>query len=271
MSEQNILNPDPTSELSPDYGHDRQDQSAISVFRPTSGSPCTRLIQGRGRVFNLPWNKRLFTTMCQLMQWERQYRYDFFTYYDVVSGRYFSGNFLGPLQSQEAGNDKWDIKGQFEEQDGYPLYQYPGEDSLATNAAMWLRDSVFIEERDSRGNDLAKMTAGSWTTTINANCHGGKAYYSNVLDATAEWLYFGYGFRIWCEKQSAFGKVEISLDGTVLSTVDLYNAASLASAPVYRKIDVALGLHRVKLRCTHTKNVSSADYFVTADAIEVMQ
>lgn len=271
MSEQNILNPTATSAFNPDYGAPVQDASGMGIFRPLSGTPITRLLQARGRMFQMQWTKRTLANKRALLQWERQYRNDFFTYYDIEHGRYFSGKFTGPLQFSQKKNETWDLSGEFEEEQGRVLYQYPGEASLLTTATAWLTDGFFIEERDSSGNDLAKMSAGNWTTTINANCHGGKAYYSNILDATAEWLYFGYGLRVWSEKQPAFGKVEISLDGTVVSAaLDLYNVANLASAPVFQKTDVTLGIHRVKLRCTHTKNASASDYYVSADAIEVM-
>jgi hypothetical protein len=32
-----------------------------------------------------------------------------------------------------------------------------------------------------------------------------------------------------------------------------------------------LGLHRVKVRCTGSKNAAASNYYVIADAIEVMQ
>lgn len=107
----------------------------------------------------------------------------------------------------------------------------------------------------------------------NSNYHGGSAYFdvgTNVADA-AEWLYFGYGFQLWSPKGPDMGIVKVSLDGVVFGTVDLYAAALTASAVVWTQTNVALGVHRVKLNPTDTKNAASAGFYVSADALQVMR
>jgi hypothetical protein len=54
-------------------------------------------------------------------------------------------------------------------------------------------------------------------------------------------------------------------------TVDLYSAAATASAVVLTVQNVVLGLHRIKFSPTNTKNAASLNFYVSADAIEVMR
>ncbi len=126
--------------------------------------------------------------------------------------------------------------------------------------------SFFIEETEG------VVIAGTWTEQTNGNAHGGtwKFNAGTVTTEAFQWLYGGYGFRLWFPKAASWGIVQVFLDEVSLGTVDLYNATTLASAALFTKLDVPLGLHRVKLQPTNTKNAASTDFIVVADAIEVM-
>lgn len=150
------------------------------------------------------------------------------------------------------------------------MYAYP------TN---WARDAIFLEERNGFGEDLVKL-AGTWAFETGGFswAHGLGDYYSNETNATAEWVYFGYGFSYWHSKNSNLGFIEISAtrvrDGAVVlaaTQVDLWSATLVAPAAILTKSDLPLDLYRVKVRCTGTKNASSTGFYVRADAIEVMQ
>jgi hypothetical protein len=260
MSEQNILNANAASVYSPDYGYSEGLPQMLAMFQARSGKTFARQLSARGRVFDLEWHNKLKIDCDYLRTWEAQYRSDFFSFQDIERGRYFSGRFAAPLQISPAGFDRWNLRGQFIEIPGLPMFAYP---------SAWGVDSIFIEERDGFGADLVKLT-GTWTYETSGSAHGGNNYYSGVTNDSAEWIYYGYGFRLWSMKANNMGIVEISLDGAVLTTVDLYNAG-VASAVVYTNANVALGFHRVKLRVTGTKNVASAGFICKADAVEVMQ
>ncbi|HWR17115.1 MAG TPA: hypothetical protein VN577_19960 [Terriglobales bacterium] len=279
MSEQNILNPTAASELNPDWGYKIRDTSMFARFRPKSGKPVTRMIEGGGRQFALSWNDRPRAIADQLEQWDRQYRGDFFTYYDIDRNRYYSGQFPEPLTFTPNGNDKVTIEGVFEEIQGVPLYQYPGENSLATNAAEWLRLGCFIEERDGFGNDLVHKV-GDWSSYSFVSQHGGSSYYHNNPAQTgtggfAAWTYFGYGFRFWSMREVNGGTCDIYLDGITapyfLATLDLYAAADSPSSPRFVKVDVPLGEHTIYMFQNGIKNPASAGYFIYADALEVIR
>lgn len=107
----------------------------------------------------------------------------------------------------------------------------------------------------------------------NAKFHSGFAYHDagTLTTDAAEWQYPGYGFRLWATKGPDMGIVQVFLDGVSQGNVDLYAAAATASAVVLTVQNVALGSHRVKLQPTNTKNASSTNFVVSADAIEVMR
>jgi hypothetical protein len=107
----------------------------------------------------------------------------------------------------------------------------------------------------------------------NVKFHSGFAYHDagTVTTDAAEWGYFGYGFRLWAPKGPDMGIVQVFLDGVSQGNVDLYAAAATASAVVLTVQSVALGLHRVKLQPTNTKNAASTNFVVSADALEVMR
>lgn len=270
MSEQNILNPTAGSELSPDYGYSEGLPQMLAQFQAKSGSVVARQLLARGRVYDLVWGSRLKSTADALRQWEAQYRNDFFTYQDIDRGRYFSGRFAAPPTISESGNNKWDIRAQFVEIPGLPMFQSPGEISLATSGTLWETDAKFLEERDGFGNTLVKLT-GTWNLRTDAlGQHGSGCYISSTIGDTAEILYYGYGYRLWAPTRADSGKVTVSVDGVVLATYDQYSAANLPSAPFNVDSSRALGFHRVKLTVAAKNPLSSGNnsYF---DAIEVMQ
>jgi hypothetical protein len=126
------------------------------------------------------------------------------------------------------------------------------------------------------------MTAYSKTTSAtsllsapnsNVNLHGGFAYFNGgtLVSDAAEWNYFGYGFQLYAYKGPDMGIMNVFLDGVSLGTVDLYAAAPTASAVVWTQPNTSLGIHRVKVSPTNTKNASSVAFIICADALQVMR
>jgi hypothetical protein len=262
MSEVNLLNATLGDGTSPDYGYVEQlPPEILAAAQMQDGALYTRRANARGRIIDLVWNARLQADCDRIRQWEAQYEQGFFTYADYERTRYYSGKFASPLQYSPAGFNKWNVKGQFVELPGRAMYQYP------TN---WARDAIMLDDTDDFGNVRWKFT-GAWGQYSGVEPFGGSDYFVNVTNSSAEMIYFGYGFRVWARKQGNLGQMSISLDGTLLTTVDLYNAAAIAAAVVYTNANVSLGFHRVKLACAGTKNAGSSDFYVIADAIQVMR
>jgi hypothetical protein len=270
MSEQNILNPAQTSLFNPDWGYTEGLPEMRSLFQSQSGKMYARRQMGRGRAYDLAWNNRDLATKHTLQQWAQQYENDFFTFADWERSRYFSGRFEGPLTFSPAGNQKYNIRGRFIELPGPFMFSYPSN---------WTRDAMFLEERNGFGEDLVKLAAPTAILDTFSNAHGGSAYRLSATNDTAEWVYFGYGFRLWHNKDTNQGIVEVKTtrvrDGVTLGsvdTVDTYAAVPTAAAPLYAVQGLnPLDFYRVRLRNTGTKNASSSNTIVYADAIEVMQ
>jgi hypothetical protein len=262
MSEANILNPTPQSVMNPSYKLPHKDPAIIGRWQARSGKAFARGMLTRGLVWNLHWDNVLFSTYLALRQWFRQYEQDFFSYFDIDDNRYYSGQFLDEPQYERAANNQVNVTATFVTIPGLAQFVYPSN---------WGVDSIFLEERNGFGSDLVKLTGTGWALQVLAAHHGGQAYQSAVTNDIAEWKYVGYGFRYWAAKASTFGIVEISLDGTVLGTVDLFNAATSNAAALFTQLNAPLGEHRVKLRCTGTKNAGSSAFTVNADAMEVMR
>jgi hypothetical protein len=109
-----------------------------------------------------------------------------------------------------------------------------------------------------------------------ATLHGNGFAYFNAGTGTfisdfAEWMYVGYGFRVWAPSGPGMGLLPIALDGVVLNSVDLYSAAQSASSVVFTKQNVPLGQHRIKIGALNQKNAASSGFVIAADAIEVMR
>jgi hypothetical protein len=262
MSEANVLNPTSGSDLNPDFPLAGEPDDWTLSFRPRVGRVAVRTLGASPHKYTLTWGGRPKSVADQIRQWYFQYQYDFFTFNDFDRDRSFSGNFLGQPQIQNAGgnNNKWNVSAVFAEIAGAAMATYP---------SAWGTDSYFVEESDPSGNALVKMDVG-WALTASANYHGGNAFVTDTAAISVEWQYDGYGFRLWAAKASNAGIVQVLLDDVVLTTVDLYSASSVASAVVLTQQNVSFGRHRVKLLTTGTKNASSSDFQVNADAIEVM-
>jgi hypothetical protein len=156
------------------------------------------------------------------------------------------------------------------------MFVYPASAALWTSSGG--TDSIFLEERDGFGNNLVKLTGNNWSALeVTPAAHGGADYFTNGTNDTAEWIYFGYGMRLWSRTQNNLGKVEVSWDGNIIATIDLYSASGTGSIVIIEcgspgfGLTFPLGFHRVKVRCTGTKNAASVGFFIYADAIEVMQ
>ncbi|HLJ89579.1 MAG TPA: hypothetical protein VKZ53_22405 [Candidatus Angelobacter sp.] len=101
----------------------------------------------------------------------------------------------------------------------------------------------------------------------------GFAYWSpgtSPADA-AEWIYLGYGFRLWSPRNTDMGIAQAFIDGVGVGNVDMFAPVLTASAPVLTVQNIQFGLHRVKISPTNTKNAGSSDFIIAADAVEAMQ
>lgn len=276
MAETDVLNDTFDSLLNPEYGWQETPPGQELTFAPQAGGLYSRHVASNGRAFQLTWDTTPRWVADRLMQWERQYRFGYFTLRDWESGRCFTGRFMGRPARQLMGNDQWTVTAVFQELSQLPLLVNLGDEEQD-----WDSFGAVLPPRQS-GADLVLAT-GAWVYNaaygfaIGDPPAPGGAYYSSTTNDTIEWLYFGYGFRLYSPKDSNQGKLEISHKPqatgvwAVLATIDLYAAATVASDVVFTAANLNLDLHRIKLRVTGTKNVASTGFLCYGDAIEVLE
>src|SRR5206468_2006683 len=116
--------------------------------------------------------------------------------------------------------------------------------------------------------------AGAWTAITSASAgvtlSGGSAGYSGAAGATATFTFNGTGVS-WigfnCEQ---CGIARVSLDGTVVATVDTYAPTRpAASGAMFSTTGLASGSHTLVIEVTGTQNTSSTGAFVVVDAYDV--
>lgn len=103
--------------------------------------------------------------------------------------------------------------------------------------------------------------------------------YTGTTNAYAEITFNGTRIQLYTEKLNTHGIFEVSLDGVVVDTVDLYSATQQLQALVFDTGDaddpdneegpLTQAVHTLKLRCTGTKNASSSAYYLLIDYVKI--
>lgn len=256
--------------LDPDYAVAESIDPGVLRQRAASGRDLERKLRPPQRLFQLRFLERPTDEVEQIRDWYARFQSSFFNWLHKVyvnnAGTYlqrrFPVVFAAEPEYELAQNEAWNVTVSLLEAVGraLPAANYP--DPTAGHP------SFFIEE-DAPD---AKALAGLWTVTADANAHAGQHKTNpntNTTDAF-QFLYAGYGFRLWAAKAPNAGIMKVLLDEVDLGNVDLYAAVAVASAPLLTKFDVPLGLHRVKLLATNTKNAAATGQLILADAIEAM-
>ena len=255
--------------LEPDYTLVTRWTDGVLRQTTESGRTVERLKRPPQRMFELEFRSRPTAELATLLAWWRRFERSFFIFRQEVHSlsaageashlpRSFAVTFASPPVQEFSGNEAYNFRVRLLEAVARPLDSYP--DPVAGH------ESVFQEETE------AFTVAGVWTEAAQTLAHAGSETTNpntNTTDA-AQWVYAGYGFRLWSRTGPDLGIAEVLLDGVSLGNVDLYSAADVFSQPVLTKLDVPLGLHTVKLRATNTRNASSAANTVSADALEML-
>lgn len=108
---------------------------------------------------------------------------------------------------------------------------------------------------------------GDWTVEAHASHSDGAAKWTDELDTSTSYIFFGQAVKVYGKKGSDQGEWEVLVDGVVVATVDAYAAATAYQQLMHTESGLSKGLHTVTINCPHTKNASSSDYRVTVDFI----
>lgn len=259
-----------TFPLDPDFTIPEEGTDGVARTPALSKKRGKRIVEPDARIWSLVFAERSTDEVEQIRDWYERFKHSYFIFnhkiYNADAGAYvprkFPVEFGGRPRYSLDGHELTRIELQLIEAVGATMQSADYPDPAAPHP------SHFFEEEEA---GIAQAVAGTWTQTANANAHAGEHATnpnSNTTDAF-QFTYGGYGFRLWAMKASNLGIFRVYLDGVDLGTIDLYNASTLAAAVVLDKRDVPLGLHRVKIEATNTKNASSSANTIAADAIEV--
>jgi hypothetical protein len=271
MPASDIINATPTDPLNPDYGWQKKRPTTSSTLKAAAGPAYFREITDAGHQFALNFgttidSQKSFEDIARLKRYYEQYRGGFFTLIDHEgNGRHYVGRFTTPVEPIPVGHNRWSAQGiVFEEVPGAPMVNYPTD---------WANDAIFAYAIDDFGN--AAPAPDDWSNwAVTTDGYGTKSTQdltSAVANAYVRFAYVGWGVRIYAPKGPDRGKAEVFLDGVSQGTVDQYAAAGTPSANLLEVANVPLGVHVVKVVCTHTKNGASSGYTIAFDALQVMR
>jgi SpoIID/LytB domain protein len=110
--------------------------------------------------------------------------------------------------------------------------------------------------------------AGTWTASSATGAAGGSFRYSNTAGASCTLSFNGTSLAWLAKKSSSYGIAKLTLDGTDMGTVDLYNA-SVVYAKVWETGTLEAGTHTLKIERTGDKNALATDKNISVDAFDI--
>jgi ADP-ribosylglycohydrolase len=124
----------------------------------------------------------------------------------------------------------------------------------------------------TRVNDTASGATYSTGVSYSSKTgyYNGDVHFSKTAGHYAQFAFTGTGVR-WIGKLGYdHGKADVYIDGTLLATVDTYNAAEYLQQVCYEKTGLASGSHMLKIVLRSDKNSASSDYYTDWDAFEYL-
>lgn len=85
-----------------------------------------------------------------------------------------------------------------------------------------------------------------------------------------ETMFVGTGIKVIVPTNSNAGNLKVSIDGKVVDLIDCYTPKRQFKNIVFEKNDLPLGMHKIKLEATGTKNSASTSTKIEFDAFEVI-
>ncbi len=126
-----------TLPIDPDYAVARAVQTGVIESLSDGGKLYRRIQRAPRRVFVLTWARRAKADFESLEQFQRKRQDDFFTFDDKEAVRKFSVFPSGELQSEQVGNEQYNIRWELIEAIGQPMLLYPTAplgDNIASSA-----------------------------------------------------------------------------------------------------------------------------------------
>jgi hypothetical protein len=91
------------------------------------------------------------------------------------------------------------------------------------------------------------LLGNSWQRTDGSVFHYGFGYLTTQENAGCKWCYYGGGFTLWSPQGPQYGRIDVWLDGRMLTSIDLFSVTAAPSTVVYMLPDLERGYHAVAL------------------------
>lgn len=126
---------------------------------------------------------------------------------------------------------------------------------------------TYVDNTDASITKTSTVSTDTrWAT---AECFDNSYYLSEDIGATIEYTFNGSGILAYGTFGRAYGKIDVYIDGTKRTTVDLYRNANDFSGCLFAIEDLNMGEHTVKMVTSSEKNASSTGYNVMLDFFKV--
>lgn len=125
-----------------------------------------------------------------------------------------------------------------------------------------LKYSLGINTQEDSSTSI--VWSGSWGTASDSKASGGSYRYANYTGSKATWQFYGNEITWYTIKAANRGIAKVHIDGSLVDTVDLYNATTLYKIPI--TYTVTNGNHSITVEYTGTKNSKSTGWNIDVDA-----
>jgi Glycosyl hydrolases family 2, TIM barrel domain/Glycosyl hydrolases family 2/Glycosyl hydrolases family 2, sugar binding domain/Glycoside hydrolase family 2 C-terminal domain 5/Secretion system C-terminal sorting domain/Domain of unknown function (DUF4982)/PA14 domain len=96
----------------------------------------------------------------------------------------------------------------------------------------------------------------------------GTNHFSNIQGQVAKFTFSGTRVRYDGFKRNDLGKAEISIDDTIVDTIDCYNASAEYDKILFESATLPEGVHSIEVKVTGLQNSSSSGTGIVCDAFE---
>ncbi|MEJ2854079.1 MULTISPECIES: RICIN domain-containing protein [unclassified Saccharothrix] len=145
----------------------------------------------------------------------------------------------------------------------YKLYVVDAQGNRSPESASVVRQQwTHVDDKNA-----AVRYAGAWNNWTDSRDFHGSESYTVQAGASAEYTFTGTGVQYLGMTQPNMGKVDVYVDGTLVQAdIDAYAASVTKQVVLFRKTDLPVGSHTIKVVCKGTKNPAATGSVCALDA-----
>jgi len=147
-------------------------------------------------------------------------------------------------------------------------FRVRGKDQ-AGNWSPWTGGAGFVPDGYNQNHSSVTYPVGSWKRQDSGAAYAGDLKYAATDGARARFAFTGREVAWVAPKGPSRGRAQVFVDGTLVTTVDLYSSVAQQRGVVFRQAWATSGNHVTVVVLTGTKNASSTGTRVDVDAFLV--